>query len=85
MSGLQVAMIPEGKYSQTELGTLITELERFYKGKEVMHTKEAAAFLGIGVTTLYRIPKTSLPYHKIEGLEGRLYLRSELLHSIRNS
>lgn len=82
--GLQVTMTPEGTLSIVDLDTLILAVrERVVK--EVLHVEEAAELLGISKSTLYRIPKESLPYHYLKGLEGRLYLRSEIIEKIRKS
>lgn len=80
-----IQMLPHGQYSPIDLDKFLVELELRFKQKEVLHTKEAAAFLGVAERTLYRLPKETVPYHKIEGLEGRLYLRSELIDLIRKS
>lgn len=76
-----VNMIPEGQFSNKDLERLLIELDARAKQKEVMHTKEAAAFLGIGVTSIYKVK--DLPYHTLPGLEGRVYLKDELIDFIR--
>lgn len=76
----QVRFIPEGTFSNKDLHRLLVELSAFLDQKEVMHVKEAAAFLGISRSTLYR---TNIPYHTLEGMEGRLYLKSELIDFIK--
>lgn len=78
----QVQFIPEGTYSIKDLDTLIIALETRIHAREVMHTQQAADFLGISKQTLYR---SKFPFHKVEGLEGRLYLRTELIERIKKS
>lgn len=80
-----IQMQPEGMFSVKDLDTFLFELERRWKVKEVMHVKECADYLGISVSKLYRLPKSVLPYHQLEGLEGRLYLRSEVIEYIKKS
>lgn len=84
MSGLQVTMTPEGSLSMVELDALILALKS-RSVKEVLHAKEAAAFLGISESKLYRMDKKVVPYHKLQGLEARLYLTAELLEYIKKS
>ena len=83
MAKIEPRVIPDDYYSFNlkDLNTLVVALKRFGESKEVMHTKEAAAFLGISVSKLYRMK--NLPYHRLEGLEGRLFLRSELIDYIK--
>lgn len=76
----QIHFTPEGAFSNKDLHRLLIELRAFMDHKEVMHTKEAAAFLGVSRSTLYR---TKCPYHTLEGMEGRLYLKDELIDFIR--
>lgn len=79
----QVEFIPNGQWSVKDLDTLILALETRVKAKEVMHAKEAAAFIGISLRKLYEIPKEVFPFHEVPGLKGRLYLRSELIEKVR--
>jgi excisionase family DNA binding protein len=46
-------------------------------GREVMNVEEAAEFLGLGLTTVYRELKRGLPCRKLG--KRRLFLRSDLL------
>ena len=77
---LQVHMIPEGQFQNKDLERLLQELQVIIKGKEVMNAADAAEFMGIGKTTIY---KSSVPYHKLPGIEGRFYLRSEIIQYIK--
>lgn len=59
---------------------MVVALKRLVESKEVMHAKEAAAFMGIGMTSLY---KCQAPFHQIKGIAGLIYLRSELIEVIK--
>lgn len=77
-----IQLVPAGQFSIKDLDKFLFELELRFKQKEVMHRKEAAAFIGVNVRTLDR---SNIPYHTVEGLSGKLYLRSEMLEHIKNS
>jgi len=54
--------------------------------EEIMHRKEAAKFLGIGTRQLDKLTNDKkLPYHRIDGLAAKLYLRSEIIQLIKGS
>lgn len=84
MPTIEPRVIPDDHYSFSlkDLDKFIIAIERRIASKEIMHPKEAAAYLGISLATLYRLK--SIPYHKLEDLEGRLYLRSEIIEKIRS-
>ena len=75
MPTIEPRVIPDDYYSfdLKDLNTLVIALQRFADFKEVMHPKEAAAFMGIGTTSLY---KSEAPYHKIKGMAGSIYAPS---------
>ena len=84
MSTPVIQMQPEGMFSIKDLDKFLFELERRWRSKDILHHDEAAEYLGISSSKLYRIPKSVLPYHEVEGLKGRLYLKSELIDKIKN-
>lgn len=43
----QIEFLPAGQYTIKDLDTLLVALETRVKAREVMHTKDAAAYLGI--------------------------------------
>lgn len=73
---------PEGRYTDKDLERLVSDLAEVVKQKEVLHPKEAAEFMGISMTSLY---KCDAPHHKIKGIQGRVYLRCELIDFIKKS
>jgi hypothetical protein len=75
-------MNPEGMFSIKDLDRFLFEAERRFKQKEVMNPKEAAQFIGVSVATLY---KSEVPFHKIPGIDRRLYLKSEIIQVIKSS
>lgn len=77
-----IHMKPEGRYSDKDLERLVEEMREVVKQKEIMRHKEAAAFIGISTAKLYR---SGFPYHRVEGMEGRFYLKSELIEYIKKS
>jgi len=76
-----IPMRSEGRYESKDLERLVNELYEHQQHKEVMHAKEAAAFLGIGLTSLYKCK--DIPHHTLPGLEGRIYLKDELIDFIK--
>ena len=83
MSAPSIQMSPDyNGFTIQELDILLMALETRLKAKECMSPKEAAKYCGISVSSLY---KSSLPFHRIPGLGGRVYLRSELVETIRKS
>lgn len=84
MPTIEPRVIPDDYYSFTlkDMSTLVKALERFMEHKEVMRTKEAAKFLGIGKTKMYQMDR--IPSHTLPGISGKFYLRSELIDFIRN-
>ena len=77
-----IQMRPDGRYQNQDLQRLVEELAEVVKQQEVMRTKEAAAFLGISQSQLYRI-QSCLPSHQVPGIAGRIFLRSELIDFIK--
>lgn len=76
-----IQMIPDGRYSNPDLERLANELREYVSWPEVMHTKEAAKFLGISESKLYRVD--TIPSHKVPGLSQKVYLKSELIEYIK--
>lgn len=76
-----IQMRPEGQYTNKDLERLVAELREFFQQQEVMFTKDAASFLGISANKLYQMP--SVPSHRMPGIAGRVYLRSELIDYIK--
>lgn len=72
-----IAMKPEGRYANADLERLLNELKEYAGFPEVLHQQDAANFLGISYSKLRRMD--NVPYHKLPGLSGRIYLKSELL------
>lgn len=82
-SALQIQMVPDTGFSIKDLDTLIHALETRVKAREIMHIKEAAEYLGLSESRLYRIPKQVIPYHEIPGIRGRFYIREEIKNKIK--
>jgi hypothetical protein len=76
-----IQMRPEGQYTNKDLEKLLIELREVIQQQEVMHSQEAAKFLGISVGKLYRM--SNIPHHRVEGIGGKLFLRSELIDFIK--
>lgn len=83
MAIIEPRAFPDDHYSFNlrDLKTLIIAIERFMESKEVMHTQEAADFLGISASKLYRMD--NVPHHKVPGFSGKVFLRSELIDYIK--
>ena len=83
MARIEARAIPDDHYSYNlkDLNTLLIALERFTAQNEIMRTKEAAKFLGIGKTKMYQMDQ--IPSHKLPGIAGKFYLKSELIDFIK--
>jgi excisionase family DNA binding protein len=82
-----INMVPDGQWPATELDKLIHALEtRILETHEVMRIEHAADFLRISRAQIDRMCKDGqLPFHKLEGLGGKVFLRSELIDYIKKS
>lgn len=76
-----IQMLPEGRYSSKDIERLADELIQYVSYPDVMRTKQAAQFLGIGKTKMYQLDR--IPSHKLPGIAGKFYLKSELLEFIK--
>lgn len=90
MSGLQVHMVPNNSIlSEVELDKIILALQArvgHHLEEKIMHRKDVAAFLGIGTRQVDKLSNAGkLPYHRLDGLAAKLYLRSELIQLIKKS
>ncbi len=74
-------MLPDGRYSNPDLEKLANELIQYVQYPDVMRSKEAAKFLGIGKTKIYQMDR--IPSHKLPGIVGKFYLKSELIEFIK--
>jgi hypothetical protein len=75
-----VQLKPEGRYVSSDLERLVNEIKDLAEYPEVMHQQVAANFLGISYSKIRRM---EIPSHKLPGLVGRIYLKSELLDFIK--
>ena len=56
------------------------------QSKEILNTHEAAKFLGVSVSQIYRLSsKGKIPFHKAGGKKLSFFLRSELVDWVRNN
>lgn len=76
-----IQMKAEGRYSNPDLERMANELTDYLAVPEVMDTQTAATFLGISASKLYRMD--NVPSHKVPGLKGKRYLKSELINHIK--
>lgn len=76
-----IQMLPEGRYSNKDLERLANELASYLSAPEVMRTKQAAVFLNIGKTKMYEMDM--IPSHRLPGISGKFYLKSELIDYIK--
>lgn len=80
----QVNFIPAGQYSPVDLDRFLFELEARFKQKEVMRIEQAAEFLSCSVSKMYELCRNDkIPSHRVDGIGGRLFLKSELLDFIK--
>lgn len=67
-----------------DIDTLIEVLEKRVAAREVMRIEHAAQFLDISVRHVnHMCQKGQLPYHRLPGLGGKLFLRSEIIHLVK--
>lgn len=84
MAQIEYQIVPDEYYSIKDINRLIEALEKRMKVREVMRIEHAMKFLGIGRSQIDRMCKNGhLPFHCIEGLSGKLFLRSELIEFIK--
>lgn len=76
-----IQMKPAGQYSNQDLERLANELRDYVSFPDVLHQQDAANFLGISYSKLRRMD--NVPSHKLPGLSGRIYLKSELIDFIK--
>jgi hypothetical protein len=90
MSGLQIHMSSnDSPIPDKDIDRIIVALQdrmQHLNEEKVMRRKDAASFLGLHERTLDRLSNSgSIPYHRLDGLSDKLYLRSELIHLIKKS
>lgn len=67
-----------------DIDTLIEVIEKRVPAKEVMRIEDARNFLGISVRQInHMCQQEQLPFHRLPGLGGKLFLRSELIDHIK--
>lgn len=82
MPSIEPRVVPDDYYSFNlkNLDTFLLALERRMAAKEVMHIGDAAKFMGCSVRKINDLcQRNKIPYHRIDGLAGKLFLRSELI------
>jgi excisionase family DNA binding protein len=77
--------VEQGSYNEKELEALIHGLEKVILARnEVMRVDQAAAFINISRAQVDRMCRDGqLPFHRLEGLGGKLFLRTELIDFIK--
>jgi hypothetical protein len=80
----QVQMVPESQFHDKDLERLLSELRGVVQ-RDVMRIEQAAAYLAVSITTLHLMCRKGLPYHRVDGLGGKIFLRSELIDYIKKS
>lgn len=72
-------------YAIHDLDSFIVALgDRMKNWKDVMTTKECAAYLGISVRTLERwIEADKLRYHRVPDSDIKMFIKSEVLEDIK--
>lgn len=78
-----IQLKPEGQFINKDLERLLIELREIAHAPEVMDTQQAAAFLGISASKLYRMD--NIPSHRVPKISGKVFLRSELIDYIKKS
>lgn len=67
-----------------DLDRLIAAMEGRMQAREVMRIEQAADFLSCSVRKVNDMcAKGKLPYHRLEGFGGKLFLRSEIVEFIK--
>jgi excisionase family DNA binding protein len=77
--------VEQSPIPEKDLETLIHALEKVILSRnEVMRVDQAAAFINISRAQVDRMCRDGqLPFHRLEGLGGKLFLRSELIDFIK--
>ena len=86
MPRIEPRIIPDDYYAHDlkDLNTLLVALRRLVEVKEVMTIEDAAAFLSCSVRKINDMCQHGkLPYHRLDGLAGKLFLRTELIEFVK--
>jgi excisionase family DNA binding protein len=81
-----IKLHPEGQYSSKDIDALIHAIETRVQAREVMRIEQAADFLSVSRRKLDDLCRSGkMPFHRIEGLGGKIFLRSELIEYVKKS
>ena len=81
-----INMVPDGQWPATELDKLIHALEaRILETREVLRIEQMTDFFGVSRKTVDNMCRRGLPFHRVPGLNGKVFLRSELIDYIKKS
>ena len=81
-----INMVPDGQWPATELDKLIHALEaRILETREVLRIEQMTEFFGVSRKTVDNMCRRGLPFHRVPGLNGKVFLRSELIDYIKKS
>lgn len=79
-------MFPEGYFQNKDLERLLIELGRIIPQKEVLRIEDAAELMRCSVRKVNHLCQHGkIPYHRVDGLGGKIFLRSELIEWIKKS
>lgn len=86
MAIIEPNLVPDEYYSAKDIDRLFAALEKRMQAREVLRIEHVMDLLEISRAQVDRMCKDGqLPFHKLEGLGTKLFLRSELIGRIKNS
>lgn len=84
MPHIEPHLVPDEYYSAKDIDRLFSALEKRLEAKEVLRIDDAAKFLSCSVRKINDMCQhDKIPYHRIDGLAGKIFLRSELIDFIK--
>lgn len=80
MAKIEPVIVPDEYYSARDKAALVKRIQ----AREVLRIEDATAELGISIRKLDDLcAKHGLPHHRIPGMAGKIFLRSELIEYVR--
>lgn len=83
MATIEPRVVADEYYSAKDIDRLFAALEKRIQAREVLRIEQAAEFLGVSRKTLDNLCRAGMPYHRLDGLGTKLFLRSELIDYIK--
>lgn len=67
-------------YSIKDIDSLIAAIENRVPPREIMRIEHITEFLGVSRKTIDNMCRAGMPFHRLPGLGGKLFVRSEIIN-----